>query len=596
MSSKLSRRQVLAGLGTIGVASAGAGLGTTAFYSDRESLEGWLEAGRVDLVLDYRSTYVPWERYDLHDVAPEDRPPIVPGTDEMVYEIAAAPAVRNADGSPVDFETWGSLNTDVIDPCSLRDPTNLASEENDLDLGDFSVVGPEGNYLPGYVDGHEDAMFIDLVDLKPHDRGETTFSFHLCGNPSFISVELVEEMVDGRPTTGSEEDYREGIDEPTEPEVEAGEDPEDETFDGGELCDYLYVVVSPDPDCDNISNAELFTESDPDTEVAPVYAGSMSGWIEIIRNAPDGRLRLPPVTGSANDGDCFEPGVHCYVMEWYLPCIQTEPEDSPLYGFDDLPLVNNPLAEGSFTQELLARGYGDGDDGVLSANITQSDTCHVGMTFTAEQCRHNTEPQFEFEGCPDCEEGQFAVFQNGQQLGCIDAVQTDQTIAEFYGLQNFVATGDIESRLDSDVSKIMLVDAADGLAFVVVNDENNGTGGAASMEFVGFTPAQNLLVEDDDASTSDDYTVTGGVLEAADWQWANAKTDGMAVGPMPGSFSIAVTASFNGDADQPPLDPGVISKWVAHSDDGSEIELDMSGVDNTVVITTPDNCVDQIAF
>ncbi|WP_436909659.1 SipW-dependent-type signal peptide-containing protein [Halosimplex marinum] len=46
----LSRRQMLAGLGTIGVASAGAGLGTTALFSDEESFEGnSVTAGTLDL-------------------------------------------------------------------------------------------------------------------------------------------------------------------------------------------------------------------------------------------------------------------------------------------------------------------------------------------------------------------------------------------------------------------------------------------------------------------------------------------------------------------------------------------------------------------
>lgn len=53
----LSRRNVLAGLGTVGVASAGAGLGTTAFFSDEEAVEASLEAGRLDLVLEYLTAF-----------------------------------------------------------------------------------------------------------------------------------------------------------------------------------------------------------------------------------------------------------------------------------------------------------------------------------------------------------------------------------------------------------------------------------------------------------------------------------------------------------------------------------------------------------
>ncbi|WP_435358159.1 hypothetical protein [Haloarchaeobius sp. DFWS5] len=397
-STKLSRRQVLAGLGTIGVASAGAGLGTTAFFSDTERLQGWYEAGRVDLILDYRSTYNPWERYDLQMVPEDERPAIVKGTGGMTYEIGAAPAIRYVEsGEALSHEEWGRLvtgATDVPVACDFEDPTDISSA-----LPDRFETLSGGTYLPGYVDGQDNgdasqtAMFVDLVDIKPHDSGETTFSFHLCGNPSYLYVELIEDE------THSEEDYREGVTTPTEPEREAGE-PAEQTgaFEGGELCDYLYVVVSPDPDCDNRTDSELLGPEDDDDgdDIAPVYAGSMSGWIELIRNSPDGKLTIPPVNGAAGDPivyeNCFEPGVHCYAMEWYLPCRNEETEDGK-YGFADLPVFNNPeIGAGTFAEELISRGYEDGDSGVpLNANITQTDTCHVGLQFTAEQCRHNPE-------------------------------------------------------------------------------------------------------------------------------------------------------------------------------------------------------------
>ncbi|MFC7097899.1 SipW-dependent-type signal peptide-containing protein [Halobaculum marinum] len=54
----LSRRTMLLGLGTVGLASAGAGLGTTAYFSDTESFSGnSLQAGSLDLLVDYEATY-----------------------------------------------------------------------------------------------------------------------------------------------------------------------------------------------------------------------------------------------------------------------------------------------------------------------------------------------------------------------------------------------------------------------------------------------------------------------------------------------------------------------------------------------------------
>jgi predicted ribosomally synthesized peptide with SipW-like signal peptide len=49
---ELSRRNALIGLGTVGVASAGAGMGTSAYFSDEESFEdNRLEAGELDLAV-----------------------------------------------------------------------------------------------------------------------------------------------------------------------------------------------------------------------------------------------------------------------------------------------------------------------------------------------------------------------------------------------------------------------------------------------------------------------------------------------------------------------------------------------------------------
>src|SRR6056297_3631891 len=55
----LSRRKVLAGLGGIGLASAGAGFGTSAFFSDREVFENnRLVSGELDLLVDWQQHYV----------------------------------------------------------------------------------------------------------------------------------------------------------------------------------------------------------------------------------------------------------------------------------------------------------------------------------------------------------------------------------------------------------------------------------------------------------------------------------------------------------------------------------------------------------
>ncbi|WP_439026233.1 SipW-dependent-type signal peptide-containing protein [Haloarchaeobius sp. DT45] len=223
--ANLSRRQVLAGLGTIGVASAGAGLGTTAFFSDTEELEGWFEAGRVDLLLDYRTTYMPWERYDLQMVPEDQRPPVVPGTDGMVYELGSVPDF----GEVLTHDEWGRQSL-AIDACAT----------------------PKDDIAAQLVDG-DAGMFIDLDDIKPLDRGETTFSLHLCGNPSYLKMRAVSDEDDTMgPRFG--EDYREGVTTPTEPEAEHGDETE-----VGELQDFMYVRFWYDPNCNNLKDTESQT-------------------------------------------------------------------------------------------------------------------------------------------------------------------------------------------------------------------------------------------------------------------------------------------------------------------------------------------------
>ncbi|MFC7165999.1 SipW-dependent-type signal peptide-containing protein [Halospeciosus flavus] len=54
----LSRRKLLGGLGAVGLASAGAGLGTSAYFNDTESFDNnSIQAGELDLRLDWRGQY-----------------------------------------------------------------------------------------------------------------------------------------------------------------------------------------------------------------------------------------------------------------------------------------------------------------------------------------------------------------------------------------------------------------------------------------------------------------------------------------------------------------------------------------------------------
>ncbi|SDM36852.1 SipW-cognate class signal peptide [Halogranum gelatinilyticum] len=236
---RISRRKVLGGLGTIGVASAGAGLGTTAFFSDTESVSGWLQAGRVDLLLDYRTTYMPWLDLSIEgerervigEMMTRNAVPLP--DDDMTYVIGQAPDVRDMDGGVLSRQRWGDV---FRDPAFNARVCEDGFQENDL---------PEGVRLPtngepslgttDFVDGDEE-VFVDLIDVKPKDEGETTFSLHLCGNPSYLDMRpILDESL---------ENMR------YEPETTAG----DTSPSVGELAEYLHVSLWYDVDCDNFKD------------------------------------------------------------------------------------------------------------------------------------------------------------------------------------------------------------------------------------------------------------------------------------------------------------------------------------------------------
>lgn len=367
---QISRRKVLAGLGTVGIASAGAGLGTSAFFSDEESVQAILEAGRVDLRLDYRSTYVPWLPIDdvtgrllgpdMGPVAPlagePDRYHVdsvpVPQAADADNAVAAAGFALNADGTAPSAQAWGDA-VKAIDPCA-----------DDL----------------GLLDGDE-GLALDLIDVKPYDVGETTFSLHLCGNPSYLYTYVTNFET-------PENDY-------IEPEVSAA-DPTGPSVEGpdmaGELHDYLYVRVYYDGDCDN-----QFDE-DPAVGDDLLFQGSLDAFVEFVRGAPDGRLPLSrsPTAGTVPARQAFEAGNYCYVLEWEFPCkpedFRALPSDAPVPDLDE---------EGdgvTMADELFAKGL------PLDANVAQTDGVTLGLGFHAVQTRHNMDTDVPDEGeCLPCE-------------------------------------------------------------------------------------------------------------------------------------------------------------------------------------------------
>lgn len=160
---ELSRRKILAGVGTIGVASAGAGLGTSAFLSDTEEFTGnQITAGELDLWVAASTTYnggpatndatdvgltdgsdLPAAFYDLGDVKPGDS-----GTATICFDVVDNPAWVWAQG--------------IV---TANDENGQNEPEMDVD----STTGEGNGELAGALDS---TLFVDDDGDGEHDSGE----------------------------------------------------------------------------------------------------------------------------------------------------------------------------------------------------------------------------------------------------------------------------------------------------------------------------------------------------------------------------------------------------------------------------------------
>ena len=204
----LSRRTVLAGLGAVGLASAGAGLGTTAYFNDTESFDGnTLTAGQLDLLVDWQQTYDFGEGRQFVSAHPDHD-----GDGEQSVEIDGD-VVTYSDFPDEDDDDSNGANLPVL-TCDNIPPLSEA------DFGTDPVTGEEMDTL------------VQLTDVKPGDSGEITFSLHLCDNPGYIWMQAGNVSDDGGAGT--------------EPELLV--DPDNL----GDLGDAIQATLWYDEDCDNV--------------------------------------------------------------------------------------------------------------------------------------------------------------------------------------------------------------------------------------------------------------------------------------------------------------------------------------------------------
>ena len=181
-SRNLSRRKVLAGLGAVGVASVGAGFGTSAFFSDREAFaNNSLVAGELDLLVDWQQHYTANGETTFVNAHPDHD-----GDGEQ--SIAAdndAGQIKYSDFPDGDDEDSNGANIPVLD-CETIPPLSEA---------EFGTDPTTGNEMDSLV---------QLADVKPGDAGEITFSLHLCDNPGYIWMQANNVTEDGGVTTDAE--------------------------------------------------------------------------------------------------------------------------------------------------------------------------------------------------------------------------------------------------------------------------------------------------------------------------------------------------------------------------------------------------------
>jgi predicted ribosomally synthesized peptide with SipW-like signal peptide len=176
----ISRRKALAALGTIGVASAGAGLGTSAYFSDQETFENnQLMAGTLDVGVGYSAHYSDWMPND--DGLAED----ANGVDVVMFE-----------GDPNEVGDSGDLAEQApagYTGLPANDAWLIAVDDPDQFLANtqYQSFNDEDGALtscPLSEDDQAEAapVAIDLDDVKPGDFGEVTFDFRICDNPGFV--------------------------------------------------------------------------------------------------------------------------------------------------------------------------------------------------------------------------------------------------------------------------------------------------------------------------------------------------------------------------------------------------------------------------
>jgi predicted ribosomally synthesized peptide with SipW-like signal peptide len=204
----LTRRKLLIGAGAIGLASAGAGLGTSALFSDRESFgNNVITAGTLDLLVHYDAVY---NGAPAENLAPSPSG-IADGAAELLYTLDD---VKPGDSGTLEFCFEVNTNPAYLWFCTEQ----TADEENGQNEPELEAEGADTDGL-GELDDEiiVDAFYCD-TDGEPVDGGEIASAVSLA---EFLAIYAV-----GHPLNADEEDVPAGDQTPypasSEPGVTTG--------------------------------------------------------------------------------------------------------------------------------------------------------------------------------------------------------------------------------------------------------------------------------------------------------------------------------------------------------------------------------------
>jgi len=275
----VSRRKVLAGLGTIGIASAGAGLGTTAYFSDQETFQNnQLTAGTLDMLVD-------WEEHYYNGTLGADFARLASPDDPNAYVLPGPTNNPNSRSISVEFTGdsdpqvakdmfWDATSIEALPDTNGNGGDGIQDEFDDTVVCTSDILvnvgdGNDGLDSPRRTASSRGDPLINLDDVKPGDFGEVTFSYHLCDNPGYVWMngELVEARENGHTEPESTDPQTAGP---------AGEvsGPADLETSQVELLDEMRVRMWYDPDCNNqVTEAS----EDLDIMIAVDASGSIDG-------------------------------------------------------------------------------------------------------------------------------------------------------------------------------------------------------------------------------------------------------------------------------------------------------------------------------